>query len=388
MAKRPAKRQTRASWGQRRKERSGRFSASYIGPDGRRHRAPVTFSTRLDADAWLAGERNSISQGTWSPPADPDAETESADPLPTLSDYAARWLAQRQLAPRTRDNYATHLRLHILPVLGEYHLDELSADDVREWFSQLNAEYSTRNGQAYGVLTAMLSTAVDDGLIARSPARIAGANKSRARRSVELLTAAELAALADAMPDRLRVSVLLAGWCALRRGELFSLTRAQVAPDCSAITIDRAVTYRAGRFEVGPPKTVESNRVVTVPPHVRGELRRHLDTHVESSRDALLFADPVSGGHLVEHRYRTPFFAARTAIGRPGLHLHDLRHFGGVMAAQSGATTREVMGRLGHTTSVAALRYQHVADGRAELLADRLSELAQPRHLRVVGDDG
>ena len=41
----------------------------------------------------------------------------------------------------------------------------------------------------------------------------------------------------------------------------------------------------------------------------------------------------------------------------------------------SGATTRESMDRLGHTTAT-AMRYQHVAAGRADGLAERLSALA------------
>ena len=67
-----------------------------------------------------------------------------------------------------------------------------------------------------------------------------------------------------------------------------------------------------------------------------------------------------------------------SASGSPNddLHFHDLPHFGGVMAALTGATPKEVMDRLGHTTSTAAMRYQHVAAGRADALAERLSALA------------
>ncbi len=46
------------------------------------------------------------------------------------------------------------------------------------------------------------------------------------------------------------------------------------------------------------------------------------------------------------------------------------------MAALTGATTRELMDRLGHSTATAATRYQHVAAGRADALAERLSALA------------
>ena len=47
------------------------------------------------------------------------------------------------------------------------------------------------------------------------------------------------------------------------------------------------------------------------------------------------------------------------------------------MAAQAGATLAELMGRLGHTSASAALRYQHIAEDRDRALAQRLSKLAE-----------
>jgi integrase len=156
------------------------------------------------------------------------------------------------------------------------------------------------------------------------------------------------------------------------------LRRADVAADGSALRISRAVTFRHGKFEAGPTKTKESNRTVTVPPHLRPVIMAHLSRQVGDAKLALLFPDPVTGGFYAEGRYRAPFFAARQAIGKDDLHFHDLRHFGGVMAAVAGGTTKEVMARLGHVTSGTAMRYQHVAAGRADMLADRLSALAAP----------
>ena len=65
----------------------------------------------------------------------------------------------------------------------------------------------------------------------------------------------------------------------------------------------------------------------------------------------------------VRRNYRTHWEKARAAIGKPNLRVHDLRHVGAVLAAQSGATTAELMHRLGHTTPQMALKYQHVAEG-------------------------
>ena len=69
------------------------------------------------------------------------------------------------------------------------------------------------------------------------------------------------------------------------------------------------------------------------------------------------------------------FYKARG--GRPeDLRVHDLRHSGAVLAAATGATLAELMGRLGHSTPQAALRYQHVAGGRDREIAALLSKLA------------
>jgi integrase len=58
-----------------------------------------------------------------------------------------------------------------------------------------------------------------------------------------------------------------------------------------------------------------------------------------------------------------------------GLHFHDLRHTGATLAAALGATVRELMARLGHTTPTVALRYQHATADGDRAIADGLGEL-------------
>ncbi len=72
------------------------------------------------------------------------------------------------------------------------------------------------------------------------------------------------------------------------------------------------------------------------------------------------------------------YYPAREIAGRKDLRWHDLRHTGAVLAAQTGATLAELMGRLGHTTPGAAMRYQHAAADRDAEIARRLSALVAP----------
>jgi integrase len=178
------------------------------------------------------------------------------------------------------------------------------------------------------------------------------------------------------MPAQLRASVVLAAWCGLRWGETSELRRKDVSKDYATLRVRRAVTYRARKFTVGTPKTAAGVRDVAVPPHIRPVIKAHLKNHVGRDTESLLF--PIDNGeHMHGDNYRTPWEKARAAIGKPNLRVHDLRHVGAVLAAQSGATTAELMHRLGHTTPQMALRYQHVAEGRDAEIAERLSKLAR-----------
>ena len=64
------------------------------------------------------------------------------------------------------------------------------------------------------------------------------------------------------------------------------------------------------------------------------------------------------------------------AVGLPGgFHFHDLRHTGNQLAANAGATTRELMHRMGHGSMRAALIYQHATTDRDRRIADAMEDM-------------
>lgn len=358
----------RRGFGRLRQLPSGRWQAQYIGPDTKLHKAPRTYANEHDAEGWLAAERRKIDLGTW-------GAVERSDGI-TVEKYADRWLEQRQLRPRTKQLYKSMLDRLILPDLGDTKLVKLTPARVREWHSDLGDDTPTRNAHAYSLLHAICATAVADELLDGNPCRIAKASQTKRRHKVEVLTPAELDKLAKKMPAPLQLTVTLAAWCGLRWGETSELRRKDIERDCSALHVRRAVTYRDGAVHVGEPKTAAGIRTVNVPPHIRPALKKHLAEHVGKDGDSLLFTGSA-GGHIRHYEYQYPWEKARKAIGKPNFRVHDLRHVGAVLAAQSGATTAELMHRLGHTTPQMALRYQHVAENRDALIANRLSQLAK-----------
>jgi integrase len=363
---------TRRGWGHIRKLPSTKFQASYVGPDIRRHTAPVTFTVRIDAEGWLAGERRLIERGEWTPP---EARMAAARASLTLRQYAQAWLAQRSVKPTTRGLYQALLTQHILPVLGQVELATLTPQTVRGWHATTLTDRPTYRGRAYSLLHAVCATAVTDGLLAANPCVIERAMRTPRRREPVILTVAELARLAEVIePQRLRALVLLAAWCGLRFGEVTELRRKDVGAGAVTLSVCRGVTHRDG-CHIASPKSGRG-RVVVVPPHIRADLTGHLDTFVAADAEALLFPPARGGCHLAGRSFRNPFNTALDTIGRPGVRIHDLRHFAGTQTARV-ASLRETMDRLGHSTVGASLLYQGLVSGRDVQVAEALSKLAE-----------
>lgn len=371
-------------WGHVRKERSGRWSASYVGPDGERHRAPMTYEKRRDADDWLVDERRALerdSRGTdvWTPPRAREAQRRMVGE--TLAVFGERWIRERPLKARTRAEYESKFALHIVPVLGDVAVRSFTADRVRSWYADLDAAYAPRNAGVYALLKAIFETAVGDGLLASNPCQIKGAAQvTRIREPVELSSddVARIAA-SEKMPDRYRVMVLLSAWCGFRWGEVIELRRGDVSADCTMLTVKRAVTHR-GKCDIGTTKTSDTRRV-SVPPHIQGDLAAHLREHVGPEGDSLLFTPMRGGCHVNDKVFSEGWFrpALADAGVKDGAVFHDLRHFAGTTAAQAGATMAETMRRLGHKTTKAAMVYQSASVKRDEEIAKALSKKARPK---------
>ena len=65
------------------------------------------------------------------------------------------------------------------------------------------------------------------------------------------------------------------------------------------------------------------------------------------------------------------------------LHLHDLRHTGSTWSARSGATLRELMNRIGHSSTRAAMIYQHATRDRDRAIAEALDALIEASRRKI-----
>ncbi|WP_055591330.1 tyrosine-type recombinase/integrase [Peterkaempfera griseoplana] len=350
---------------------SGRWQVRYRDPETNQLRsAEQTYATKTDAEVALTQIEADITRGQW---FDPDGGKVK------LRDYADAWLRERKLEESTRERYAIALRLHVQPMLGGRALGDITPARVRSWRAGL---LSAGVGEptavkAYQMLRAIMNTAVDDGLIQRNPCRIKGADTYDVPER-PVLTVPEVYAVADAIHPRWRALVLLAAFTTLRFGELAALRRRDIDLEARALWVRRnQAELNNGKLYDKAPKSRAGFRPVAFPAEIVPDLVEHLAHFAGRGPDGHLFLG-TRGGQLRRSNFRDDWAAARVKAGvSPEAHFHDLRHTGNTLASQTGASTRELMVRMGHSTARAALIYQHMTSDRDRAIADRMGEAAR-----------
>ena len=134
-----------------------------------------------------------------------------------------------------------------------------------------------------------------------------------------------------------------------------------------------------GERVAGRPKSDAGFRTVALPSVLAVAVREHLDVYPPEGPDGLVFHGPKGAALRRNNFHRSVRWAdCVAAAGIPeGFRFHDLRHTGNTLAAASGASTRELMHRMGHASMRAALIYQHATSERDREIAAALDERIQ-----------
>lgn len=352
---------SRRHFGSVRKLPSGRFQARYKGPDGRERTAPDTFKNKTDAGRWLTKLEDSILAGEWIDPAIQQAATVESAWLRHMN------VRGKPLADSTRKDYEGYLNRWIRShPLGSMKLADVRPATINDWLADWRKDHPTNQQipKTYRVLHAAFEKAVSEGVIRDNPCKAKGAGAEH--HPERPLPPAEAPwRIADAMRPKYRALVLMGAFSALRWGELARLRRGDVL-DAGTRVLVRKSKSAAGE-----------GRIVTLPSFLVNELRRHMLAHVAADPDALVFTSPR--GYALNHSNFSSdeWRPTLDKLGYPDMKFHDLRHFAGTTAAQAGATVKEVMKMLGHSTPRAAMIYQHAAEDRANVIAEGMDALAE-----------
>lgn len=349
------------------RERSGKWEARWRDHDGRQR--SKLFDRKRDAQRHLALVTADLARGDYVDPARGKV---------TVAEVADEWLAGcGHLRPSTRAGYGYILNASILPALGRRRVASLRQSDIRAFVSAMQedgkAPGTVRN--TYRVLKLVMQVAVEDERIKRNPCQGVKLPRSE-HREQHYLSAAQVSAVAEEMPERYRTLIYLAGYGGMRWSELAALRWKRVDLMRRTIQVSESVKRVKGEMHYGPPKTAAGRRTIRIPRFLAEMLAHEQAAAGEYDPDGFVFTSPRGGGPMSPETVTRRHYkrAAEHAVpDRPGLRFHDLRHTCASLLIAQGAHPKAIQRHLGHSTITITLdRYGHMFPEESDRLADAL----------------
>ncbi|MDA1061558.1 MAG: tyrosine-type recombinase/integrase [Chloroflexi bacterium] len=303
----------------------------------------------------------------------------------TVSHFLRDWLentVKPGVRPRTYDSYESTVRLHLIPIIGDFLLADLSPSHVRALVSdRARTELSPRSvSYVRKVLHIAMEQAVALELIPRNPVSSVSGPRVPSR-TVEPFTQDEAMRILDLMSDeRLGAYVTLVAATGMRVSEGLGLGWDGTDLEHEQIHVRQQLARRGGAFTLDEPKSLHGRRTIQLPKFAADALRAHRDRQEFEARRAgdawenelgLVFTTEL--GMPLHRRNILRWF--QNLLEREGLPVRDLkalRHTVASLLHDQGASPRDVMEALGHSdiritlntyTSLFAERRRELADG-------------------------
>ncbi|MDA1129646.1 MAG: tyrosine-type recombinase/integrase [Chloroflexi bacterium] len=345
--------------------------------DGKRKRKTYYGSTRREVQEQLTVALRTHQQGL----------PVASDRL-TVGQFLDNWLVESvksTVRPRTYLSYAELVRVHLGPGLGRIQLAKLTPHDVQRLINRKLADgLSPRRVQyIHAVLRRALVHAERWGLVARNVAKLVNAPKVE-QAEIEPFDPHEARAFIRAIQgERLEALYLLAIATGIRQAEALGLSWRDIDLDQAQVTIRATLQRIEGEFRFLEPKTARSRRTLALPEIVVEALRAHKGRQLGETLQAgqswqgldLVFAT-ATGGPLSDRVVRDRFYRILEGAGLRRQRFHDLRHSCASLLISQGATSREVMEQLGHSTIVMTLnRYAHIFQEAQREMAVKMGDV-------------
>jgi integrase len=318
----------------------------------------------------------------------------------TVEAYYEGWIdtyrgrTRRGLEDTTRKEYRRSFEADVLPLVGRVPLRELTAGEIRSWYGDLERRGVSLNTirKAKAALSAMLASATEDDAIPANPAREARyvasreAQERHRRAPRHKLTAGDVGAILEAMPERWRTFFELLVESGVRIGELLGLTWGRVdLGDHPCILVTEQV------YE-GERKRLKTEASVGRVPLSSGMARKLAAIRPDDAgAETPVFASSVGtplGYSAVYNRVLRPALRESGLARRRddgtwdyrGIAFHAFRKACGSLLHAHGKTDAQIQGWLRHSDFATTRRYyiHEVDDGLGD--ADVWDEIGDWGH--------
>jgi integrase len=309
-----------------------RWRARYVDQRGREH--AKGFARKADATSWLDSQTAAIVSGTHVAPRDAQL---------TVQQWCDLWIEGYKV---NREATVRAAGVHIRQIVAEFGGMPLSAvrpSQVKAWVARLRAD-GMEASYVYALhsrLSQICSDAVHDGVLGRNPCS-RRTSPPMGKPKVYVATTEQVWAIRDAVPDHLKVAVLLGAFVGLRVSEASGLRVADV-------DFIRGVVHPKQQWPAKPLKTDGSDQPIPIPQDLALLLSASMQKYPSEMMVTNGMGTDRCGPWIIERAIRD----VREKIdGLPeGFTFHDLRHYLASLLIASGADIKTVQARMRHATA-------------------------------------
>jgi integrase len=358
---------TTKQFGNLRKLASGRVQARYRLPNGEQISAG-TFDTAQLAQNRLDEIEVDLRRGShWD---GRKGKTKFRDFMSDYMDHRSQTISAGELA-----NNRSYLKVHLLPTFGNLRMEQIDEECVDKWFAAQRPSETRRN--VFAFLRRAMKYAVKWGFVRISPCNVlhsaTGVSNPRPTWTIE-----DFQHVLEFVPQTVRLNggaatrvyyrealeILFAGH--LRLGELIGLNASDYDRKKRLLKVERQVT---GLGLTTNTKT-GNHKVVRLLAPGSAAIER-----LPASIGSAPLLPGARSNRMPRLSLQRTWVRAVDAAGMENFHLHDIRHIGLSLVAESGAAMREVMARGGHASLQSAMRYQHTTAEQDRRVVDDVDRL-------------
>lgn len=264
----------------------------------------------------------------------------------TVEEYSEKYLTYRdsEISARTKAFYRDNLRLHILPLIGEYQVDKVNVGLLKNVLLEArNKGLGERSVQiVYTIMSLIFKEAYVDELIDSNPMdRIKRPKLKKTEKTI--IDKDIFFKILEKADQQMRVILYIAWFTGLRESEIAVLKWSNIDMINNVLYVEKAYS----RYDEGEIKEPKSDAGIRELP-VSKELIDEIITLPNSS----IYLFPTLkrkfiSGSGISHK----FTDIAKELGLKGVTFHSIRHTHATLLTESDIKAKAVQIRLGHSTA-------------------------------------
>lgn len=266
----------------------------------------------------------------------------------------------------------TLIETKIIPYFGEKPMNEITAVDIIKWQNMLmNQEYSpTYLRMIQNQLTALFNHAERFYDLRDNPCKKVDKMGRSNARELNFWTKDEYEVFIKgfgAEDEMYRIIFQMLFWLGCRVGEVLALTASDIDLEKGTVSVSKTYLRRNKTDYITSPKTESSNRKITIPKFLKGEIKEYLDRQYELAPEDRIF--PITD-RAVQKKMKKK--TEETKL-KP-IRVHDLRHSHIALLIEKGLQPLVIAQRVGHDSVNTTMNiYGHLYPNKQKEVADLLN---------------